>query len=161
MAKKMRETMSFEFNGSVMTVSDGDTRKHDFNFASLPHEMGAKFLELGRKTKVSNFAASAEKLGRDRLEMMIEGFEQLMNGQWAKPREGGGPVVSAEVEALAQIKGKSVGWVQKNLREYDDATRAKILSNPAIVKLAAKIRDERADADGIDLEDMIGEDEEG
>lgn len=153
-AKEERKTMSYEFDGLVLVLSQGDDELARFNFGELPEELDAKFLELGRKTKLANFAASAKSEGRDRLAMIHEGWDQLMSGTWEKEREGGGPTVSAEVEALAKIKGKPVAAIQKALREYDKETRAKILANPKVAEEAKKIREAREAAEVVELDDM-------
>ncbi len=154
-AKTERKTMSYEFDGTVLTISDGDTTLRSFDFATLPAELDDQFLSLGRKTKLANFAASAKSEGRPRLEMIDEGWAQLSDGVWEKEREGGGPTVSAEVEALAKLKGKPVAAIQKALREYDKETRAKILGNAKVVEEAAKIRKAREEAVTVELDDMV------
>lgn len=153
-AKTERKTMSYEFDETVLTISDGDTTLRTFDFADLPPELDGQFLQLGRKTKLANFAASAKSENRPRLEMIDEGWAQLSDGVWEKEREGGGPTVSAEVEALAKIKGKPVAAIQKALREYDKDTRAKILANPRVIAEAKVIREAREAAVTVDLEDM-------
>jgi hypothetical protein len=153
-AKTERKTLSYEFDGSVLTISNGDETLRSFDFDELPEELNDKFLEIGRKTKLANFAASAKSENRDRLDMIDEGWSQLLSGVWEKEREGGGPTVSAEVEALAKIKGKPVAAIQKALREYDKEARAKILANPKVVAMAAEIRKAREEAVTVDLDDM-------
>lgn len=153
-AKTERRTMSYEFDGSVLTISDGDKTLATYDFANLPEELDEKFLQLGRKTKLANFAASAKSEGRERLDMIEEGWQQLVDGVWEKEREGGGPTVSAEVEALAKIKGKPVAAIQKALREYDKETRAKILANPQVVAEAKRIKAAREASVTVDLGDM-------
>lgn len=154
-AKTERKTMSYEFDGTVLTISDGDTTLRTFDFANLPEELDEKFLLLGRKTKLANFAASAKSEGRDRLDMIDDGWQQLLDGVWEKEREGGGPTVSAEVEALAKIKGKPVAAIQKALREYDKETRAKILANPKVAEEAKRIKAAREASVTVELDDMV------
>lgn len=158
MSKDTRKTMSYEFDGSTLTISDGDVTLRSFDFSELPEELDGKFMELGRKTKLANFAASAKSEGRDRLDMIDEGWAQLTEGVWEKEREGGGPTVSVEVEALAKIKDVSVASIQKALRAYDAETRKAILAKVAKTATAAAIRKarEEAKADGdVDLSDQL------
>jgi len=151
-----RKTMSYEFDGDVLVLSLGDDELERFDFSELVDEgLDEKFVMLGRKTKLANFAASAKSEGRDRLEMIREGWEQLKQGIWEKEREGGGPTVSAEVEALAKLKGKPVAAIQKALQTYDKATRKQILANPKVVEEAAKIRAAREAAQTVELDDMV------
>ena len=148
-----KKVLSYEFDGAVLTISDGDTTLRTFDFDELPTSLESKFLELGRKTKLANFAASAKSLGKDRLDMIDDGWSQLVDGVWEKEREGGGPTVSAEVEALAELKGISVAAAQKALRGYDAETRKKILSNPKIKAKADAIRAAKS-AESVDLADL-------
>ena len=65
-----------------------------------------------------------------------------------------GPTVSAEVEAIAEIKGISVSAAQKALAEYDEETRERIKSSETVQKVAERIKAERKEAEGVDLEDL-------
>jgi hypothetical protein len=153
-AKSERKTMSYEWSGSVLFLSDNDKVVRKFDFAEIPEELDEQFLLLGRKTKLANFAASAKSEGRDRLEMLDEGWNLLKSGNWEFERQGGGPTVSAEVEALAEMKGTSVAAIQKALREYDAETRKGILANEKVQKIAARIRADRESGEALDLTDL-------
>lgn len=147
-----RKVLSYELSGTVLTVSDGDDIVATFDRSELPSGMVAKLLDLGHSTKVVNFAAGVK--GTDeKVEAMTEGWARLVAGEWEKAREGGGPTVSPEVEALAKIKGASVAAIQKALREYSDERRKAILENPKVKAEADKIRKARQDAD-VDLTDL-------
>ena len=63
---------------------------------------------------------------------MREVFSQLASGQWKKERVVGAPTVSAEVEALAQLKGISIPDAQRALRAYAPEQREKIMANAKI-----------------------------
>lgn len=158
MAKAKKQPYSAEFDGRVLVLSQGPkdakevVRKYDGR--DVPAELMEAIWQLGFKTKVMNYKSGAKEKGRDPLEMMDEGFERLMDGDWAKEREGGGPTVSPEVEALAQIRKTDVGVIQKSLRQYDKETRKKILSNAEVVRIAAEIRKARETVAIVDLDDM-------
>lgn len=158
MAKAKKQPYSAEFDGRVLVLSQGPkgekevVRKYDGH--DVPADLHEKVWQLGFKTKVMNYKSGAKDKGRDPLEMMDEGFERLCDGDWAKEREGGGPTVSPEVEALAQIRKTEVGVIQKSLRQYDMETRKKILSNAEVVRIAAGIRKARESTQVIDLDDM-------
>ena len=81
--------------------------------------------------------------GPEKLDAMREVFSMLKGGQWEKERKAGAPVVSAEVEALAQLKKITVAQAQAALRKYTKEQREKILGNAAIVAKAKEIRDAR------------------
>ena len=78
---------------------------------------------------------------------------QLKLGVWEKERKIGAPVVSAEVEALAELKGISVAEAQGALRGYSKEVRVKILAHPTIVAKAAEVRAKRGTATGVSLDD--------
>jgi hypothetical protein len=86
--------------------------------------------------------------------MLDEGWNLLKSGNWEFERQGGGPTVSAEVEALAEMKGTSVAAIQKALREYDAETRKGILANEKVQKIAARIRADRESGEALDLTDL-------
>jgi hypothetical protein len=153
MSATERTTMSYEFDGQVLVIEAADGTVYRFDFSLVPEELDGKFMELGRKTKLANFAASAKAEGKDRIEMIEEGWQQLLAGTWESERAGGGPTVSAEIEALAKIKRTTVGAIQKALKAFDKEKRAKILSNPQVKAEAEKIKEARAAAT-VDLGDM-------
>ncbi len=95
---------------------------------------------------------------KDKVEKLIkmrEVFDSLIDGEWAKERVVGAPVVSVEVEALAQIKELSVPQAQAALAKYDKDVRAQILGSEAVQKVAQEIRELRAATDVVSLDDMI------
>jgi hypothetical protein len=92
--------------------------------------------------------------GPDKLAAMKAVMEQLVAGQWQKERKVGAPTVSAEVEALAQLKSITIPQAQAALRRYDKAQREKILSNPQITELAKTIREAREQEDVISLDEL-------
>lgn len=149
--KAKRKVLGYEMDGTVLTVSDGDKVVRTFDFSEVPEELDGEFMRLGRTTKLVNFGAG-EKETPAKLAAFDAGFARLVEGEWEKEREGGGPTVSAEVEALAELKGCGVAAIQKALREYDDETRKKILARPEVQKIADRIRKDRVVA--ADLSDM-------
>ena len=147
-----RKVLSYEIVGTVLTVSDGDEIVAEFNRSQLGQDMLAKMLDLGHSTKVVNFAAGIK--GTDeKVAAMQDGWARLVDGEWEKAREGGGPTVSAEIEALAEIKSASVASIQKALRELDEASRKAVLSNEKVQKVAARIKRERTEVD-VDLTEI-------
>lgn len=110
-------------------------------------------------SKLLQDRASDVAIGPGKLEAMAEVHAQLTAGQWQKERKVGATVVSAEVEALAQLKSISVPAAQQALKAYPKDARDKILANPKIVALAEEIRKARADAEAISLDDLAGAEE--
>jgi len=105
-------------------------------------------------SKLLQDRSSDTKAGPDKLAAMSEVAAQLAAGQWERERKAGAPTVSAEVEALAAIKGCSVADIQKSLRKFTKEQKEKILANPAVVAKADEIRTSR-DTVEVDLEGML------
>lgn len=105
-------------------------------------------------SKLLQDRSSEIPVGPAKLDGMDAVMEQLRNGVWAKERKVGATVVSPEVEALARYKNSSVPQAQAALKGYQKEQREKILAHPKIKELAAIIRKEREDAEGIDLSDL-------
>jgi hypothetical protein len=104
-------------------------------------------------SKLLQDRSSDTKAGPDKLVAMEEVAAQLAAGQWERERKAGAPTVSAEVEALAQLKGCSVADIQKSIRKFTKEQKEKILGNAKVTELAATIRANR-DAVEVDLTDM-------
>lgn len=76
----------------------------------------------------------------------------LAAGVWEKERVVGAPVVSAEVEALAAIYGKTIPEIQSALKGYSKEQKDQILSSPKVVAKAAELRAARESAPTAELD---------
>lgn len=74
--------------------------------------------------------------------------------EYKEPREGGIGTVSAEVQALANLKGVAVSAIQKKRKEYSKEKWAKMLQHPDIQAEAEKVRAERAEAEEVELDEF-------
>lgn len=141
----------------VVREKDGSNFKEiesgTFNVSDLPEEI-RKMTDLYGLSKVLQDRCSDTKAGPGKLDAMREVFDQLVAGDWERERKAGAPTVSAEVEALAQIKGVSVGDIQKALRKFTKEQKEKIFAKPEIAELAATIRAGR-EASEVSLDDML------
>jgi len=106
------------------------------------------------RSKLLQDRSSDTPTGPGKLAAMREVNAQLAEGKWEKERQAGAPTVSAEVEALAQLKDCTVADIQKSLRKYTKEQKEKVLSNPKVTELAAKIRKSREATPEIDLLDL-------
>lgn len=106
-------------------------------------------------SKLLQDRTSEVEVGPGKIAAMQALFDQFKKGVWSAERKVGSPVVSAEVEALAQIKGITVAEAQSALKKYSADVKAKILANDQIVKLAEEIRASRKAAEGISLDDLV------
>ena len=99
---------------------------------------------------------SVKELGEAKLDAMDAVVDRLGTGEWAAERRVGAPTVSAEVEALAQIKGVEVSVMQTSLRAYSKEQRQAILANDQVQAKAAEIKAARESAAPVDLSDLAG-----
>lgn len=119
------------------------------------HESLTKKTLLYGVSKLLQDRSSDVKAGVDKLDAMGEVHDQLGAGTWEKARVVGAPVVSAEVEALAEIKGISISDAQRALKRYDKEGRATILASDVIIAKAAEIREARKTVETTDLDDLL------
>ena len=118
------------------------------------HDSLSPLVGLYGLSKLLQDRTSQIDAGPGKLDAMREVYALFEKGEWEKERVAGAPTVSAEVEALAEIKGISVAVAQKALREKTPEQRAKILAHPSVVAKAAEIKAARDGADAVDLDDL-------
>lgn len=160
MAKKARlsvayytEEMTVQFK--VLNPADQVVDSTEFSFEELPGEGEIRDkISLYGLNKLLTDRTSDEKDKEEKLVAMREVFDRLCNGEWAKERQVGAPVVSVAVEALAELKGISVPAAQKALSSYKKEVRDKILANPQVTEIAERIKEERESAEAASLDDL-------
>lgn len=92
-----------------------------------------------------------------KLAAVQEVFDMLKGGVWERERKAGAPLISAEVEALAELRKVSVAEIQNSLRKYTKEQREQIFANKAVVAKAAEIKANRTAAEDLDLGDLLTE----
>jgi hypothetical protein len=152
---------------ATMTIIDRESEKPVSNGvfklgASEIHEtlrpmVGLYGIKALLSDRTSDVAFGTGASPEEKMAAWGEVAELLKQGVWERERKAGAPVVSAEVEALAEIKGISVAEAQTALRKYDKATKEKILSNAKIVEKAKEIKAKREKAESLDLGDLAAE----
>ncbi|NGX46407.1 MAG: hypothetical protein K940chlam2_01597 [Chlamydiae bacterium] len=130
------------------------TRDYEFDMLPETGENRDKVALYGLN-KLLTDRTSDEKDKVAKLDKMSEVFDLLCSGEWSKERVVGAPVVSVEVEALAQIKELSVPQAQAALAAYDKDVRAQILGSAQVQKVAQEIRELRAATKVVSLDDMV------
>lgn len=106
-------------------------------------------------SKLLQDRTSETDVGPGKIAAMQAVMDNFKAGNWVQERKSGSPVVSAEVEALAELKGLTVAEAQAALKKYDVEVRKQILSHPDIVKKAEEIRAARKSAEGVDLTSLL------
>jgi hypothetical protein len=140
----------------VVDEDDNDAVQASFSFDfDAVHTSLKDRVSLYGLNKLLTDRTSGEKDKLAKLDAMEGYFDMLIAGEWAKERVVGAPVVGVEVEALAEIKDITVPQAQAALAQYDKETRAKILGGDDVQAKAKEIRETRADAEVISLDDMI------
>lgn len=105
-------------------------------------------------SKLLQDRTSEVEVGPGKIAAMQALAEQFAKGVWSAERKAGSPVVSAEVEALAQLKECTVPEMQSALKKYTAEVKEAIFKNPKVVELAATIRAGRKSAETINLDDL-------
>lgn len=152
---------------AVMTIIDRESEKPVpngvFSLAagdiheSLRPLVGLYGIKALLSDRTSDISFGTGATPEEKMAAWAEVAELLKAGTWERERKAGAPVVSAEVEALAELKSITVAEAQTALRKYDKATKEKILANPKIVERAKAIKEARAKAETLDLGDLAAE----
>lgn len=146
---------SAEVHVSVIErATDSVVESGVFSARELPENIRPT-VELYGLSKLLQDRTSETESGPSKLAAMNEVMDMFRAGQYERERRAGAPVVSAEVEALAEIKGHTVAQVQAALRKFTKEQREKIFSHPKVVERAAAIRKGREDAD-VDFSKELG-----
>lgn len=141
----------------VVTVREKDAKGNFTDLDSKAFDISGVHASILDKvslyglSKLLQDRSSDTKAGPDKLAAMDEVYSSLAEGNWERERKAGAPTVSAEVMALAELKGVPVADIQKSLRNYPKDVREKILSNPKVVERAAEIRER---SEEVSLDDM-------
>ena len=147
---KLRMSVSYsdsygEVTFDVLDEDDKGVDTRTYAIADIPADNSAHVHAYGLN-KVLTDRTSDEKDKEAKLKAMDGVFEQLCTGEWAKERTIGAPIVSAEVEALADLMGLSIVEAQMSLAAYPKEQRKTILAHENVVEVGRKIREKRAKA---------------
>lgn len=158
---KFRLSVDLDAENAVVRVKVIDREKDEvveqeaFDSSGV-HDNVRQMVGLYGLSKLLQDRSSETPAGPAKLQAMKEVFELLSRGEWERERKAGAPVVSVEVEALAELKQISVAQAQTALRKFTKEQREKILTNPKIVEIAARLKAER-DQPEADIGDLLGE----
>lgn len=154
-AKTERKSLTYAWAGLVLTVSDPERGDEEaFDFAEVPEDLNEDFMELGRRTKLGNFASDSKKKKLPKLTMMRNGFAQLRDGDWAAERVKDPQWLKdakAEIAAIAAIKGKPESAIRQSLRNLDPEVAKQVLANPDVKAKAKELASTKKEVDLSDL----------
>jgi hypothetical protein len=151
------ETGSVDVVQSKRTEGDSDNEvigNRSYPIADIGSSCRLQSDLYGASKKLQD-STSADSKSEHRLVAMDEVWERLKADQWEKPREAGGPTVSAEIEALAELKNAPVAAIQKTLRDLTPEQRERIMANPTVVAKAAEIKQRREEGVSVDLGELM------
>lgn len=134
--------------------SENVVDSENFAIGDLPDTV-RPFTDLYGLSKLLQDRSSDTDTGPAKLDAMREVNAMFLAGQLERERRAGAPVVSAEVEALAEIKGITVAQAQAALRKFSKEQREQILGHATIVAKAAQIRKARENVD-VDISEFVG-----
>lgn len=142
--------------GVVVREKEGNTFKEidtaSFAGAGIHDDIKGQVFLYGL-SKLLQDRSSDTKAGPEKLAAMQDVYDQLVDGKWERERKAGSPTVSAEVEALARIKGVGVADIQRALSKFSKEQKEKVFENTEVQRIAAEIRSSR-DATEVDLSDL-------
>lgn len=134
--------------GEFVTVDEGS-----FGMDGVHSDLIDKVALYGL-SKLLQDRSSSVPTGPDKLAAMNDAYAQLASGQWEKERTRGAPTVSAEVEALSQLKGVSIPAIQKALRNYTAEQKEAIMGSELVQSKAAEIKAAREEQPDVSLDDL-------
>lgn len=137
MAKAKVTQLKYKWVGSVLVVTSEDlNRSEEFDTSLLPQNVKINALELGFKTKISNYATDADGHA-ERLDAMVEGFGFLKDGEWSREREplpGWIKTTAAKqaIAAIALLKGRGESEIRKALVDAGEKSAQAVMSTKAV-----------------------------
>lgn len=90
----------------------------------------------------------AGKSPAERIAAMQEVYANQREGNWASERKSGGPTISFEVLALAELEGIPANKMQELLRQRTPEVRAQIFAHKSVVEKVAELKAAAASAAG-------------
>jgi len=144
---KLRLSVSYSDSYELVTFvavdeQDQIVAKREYLVNDLPSDNSAHTHAYGlNKLLTDRTSDIKDKMAK--LDAMDTVFEFLCSGEWAKERVVGAPVVSCEVEALAQIMELTIPETQAALAAYSKEQRVQILGNEEVVTRADAVRKAR------------------
>jgi hypothetical protein len=94
----------------------------------------------------------------DAVKKVYDRITRADSPEWNEPREGGGNVGGLLLSALCRLQpSKDKATLKTWLDSKSDAEKAALRKNPKISAIIADIQAERAKADGIDTDELLGE----
>lgn len=148
-AFRLKVTLDAEKGGVHVEVIERETEKvtesHFFSAREI-HQNVRTDVALYGYSKLLQDRTSENPAGPGKVEAMKEVAALLQAGVWEKERKVGAPVISPEVEALAEIYGKTVAEIQTALKGYSADQKKEIFAKPRVVEAAKAIRERRATA---------------
>lgn len=160
MAKKAtRLSVSYDTpNGlvivKVLDASDKCLDEREYDFDALPTENQTRVAGYGLN-KLLTDRTSEQKDKVAKLDEMDDVYALLLTGEWAKERVVGAIVVSADVEALAQLASVTIPEVQTYLGGLTKEERAKLYARKDVQELSATIRKARKEATPVSLDSLL------
>lgn len=146
---RLKVTLDADKGGVQVEVIDRESEKvletHFFSAREI-HSNVRTDVALYGFSKLLQDRTSETPAGPGKVEAMKEVAALLAAGVWEKERKVGAPVISPEVEALAEIYGKSVAEIQTALKGYSAEQKKEIFAKPRVVEAAKAIRERRATA---------------
>ena len=106
--------------------------------------------------KVLMDRTSQDDIGPGKSAAMQKVYDNLCNGIKEAERERGAPVVSAEIEGVAEALGKPTSAIQTSKRELSAEQWAALIAKPKFAEAIAKVKARREAGASVDLAAELG-----
>ncbi len=148
-------------NVAIVTYTEGTQlkgekfepkRSHDFAIDALPENIQDLCKAYGLRAILADRTSDAKANGINKLDWMIETYQQFANGDWNVKREAKGGVDRAMVHLIVELKSctaiEAEAALKQASKEWKEAVKAKYAEE------LDRIRKELASAEAVDLTDL-------
>lgn len=158
--------VSVEIVGDAMTLTFANGEQLAVTPAMFNPDIRAQAMMHGFKQKLVDAAALSRNpdTGRsatadDKFMAVREVYARLIDGHWNKPRDGAGSVKGGLLfAALCRMQPeKPAEAIREWLDGKTDEQKSALRKNPRVAAIIATIQSERAKADDVDTDALLGE----
>lgn len=94
--------------------------------------------------------------GVEKLELMVETYQDWEVGTWAPERQGGVRVISADIEAVAVVTGQGIEAARASWKALSSAQQVELMTTEKFAEALEKVRASRkVSEDSLDLSTFI------
>lgn len=152
--RKLIKESSITADGTVQLRLD--FRNGESRLFTVPPVLLHKFAAHGAEQKLGDMTAGIDEV-EDQVLAVDEGIDRLYNGEWNERREGNGMAgTSILLQALVELKGKSVDEIKAFLKPKTAAEKLALRNNAKVKPIIERLEAEKAAKKGnVDTDAML------